>query len=99
LAGRAIAGDSFNNSAAKSSFGAASSAGAGTGRGSGGGGTQFSSHGSDRTVIDESRIRQESLQKVELVIRSNDSHIVDVVERNVSDRGPLHNLIVKIAEG
>lgn len=98
VVGRAVAGDSFNNnSAAKSGFASASgsSSGESGGRSSGGGGSQYSSHGDEKTVIDENRIRQERTSRHEIVLKMPRGFVVESIEQDFRDRGPVYDLITK----
>lgn len=74
--------------------------------GSQNGGKAYSGSGADdkAKIIDEDRMggggtRRNQPQIFELHVKSNDSHITRVVENNVNDRGSLHKLIVKYADG
>lgn len=96
IAGRAVAGDSFkqaNNTSANNQA-AINSGGSSSGRG----GSQFSSSGDDRTIIEEDRIRRESVQRYEHVLKLSPGLIVDTVSSNIRDRGELHGLVIQTAE-
>ncbi len=86
IAGRAVAGNSFQQES-QGAFGSSSSHVASA--------TQTGSDGPN--VLTENRIqRQEIVHVVE--VRSRDSHITEVVRNDIEDRGGLHGLVVKVAE-
>jgi hypothetical protein len=90
IAGRVIAGNSFNQQA-QASTGGASGGGSGV-RSSGGGGGVYSSQ-DDATVAFGRNTPQNARQDIYLHLQSNDSHIVNVVKENVSNNGDLRVVI------
>ena len=92
IAGRAVAGNSFQSAGA-----------AGATASSGGGSNSGSNRSSSSTNPDAARqieIERNQPQRVDLHVnvRSRDSHILDVIQSDVSNNGVLRNLIVKTAE-
>ncbi len=107
LAGRALAGSSNQNSA--NSFKKESQISSGSngeikttqGRsGSSNGGTAFSSGESEDKRRETTRnAPQQVVHTVNIIAKSNDSHILGVVSNNVSNRGDLHGLILRTVDG
>lgn len=86
LAGRAVAGDSFNKTA-NTNFTSSKI-----------GGNNTSRSVSDTTnLMSESRINRQE-QRITLEVMSRDSHIVKVVGDNLNNRGDLHPVVVKLVE-
>lgn len=93
LAGRAVAGNSFQNQGSSRAVGGASSgisAGGRSGNSSGG----FYSGNEDSRTIEQGR-NQLRPQVIILRVESNDSHIVNVLQDNVNKNGRVRDLIVE----
>jgi hypothetical protein len=74
-----------------------------TSSGSGGGslysGTDSGNSSNNNRTIDEARFRQTNVtHTVNIAVQSNDSHIANVVQENINNRGGIHGLILKVVD-
>lgn len=99
LVGRAVAGDSFKqaNNQSASNQAQINSGGSGGSR-SGNGGSAYSSSGNERTIVEEDRLRRESVQRHEHVLKLDRGLMVETISSNIRDRGELHGLIIETAD-
>ncbi|HKS27074.1 MAG TPA: hypothetical protein VJS44_04615 [Pyrinomonadaceae bacterium] len=95
--GRVVAGNSFQNKSSSRALGGGGvSAGGGAGEGSGGRRTTTGGFysGQDDKTIEQGR-NQLPPQHIYLHLESNDSHILRVIQDDVSNNGPTRNLIIE----
>ncbi len=103
IAGRALAGGGQKGSQAFASQTSSGTITTTQGRTAGSGGGSYYSAANDdgekkSRLFEENRIRQTSPQVIELHVKSNDSHIANVVQENINNRGGIHGLILKVVD-
>ncbi len=62
-------------------------------------GTDSGNSSNNNRTIDEARFRQTNVtHTVNIAVQSNDSHIANVVQENINNRGGIHGLILKVVD-
>lgn len=103
VAGRVVAGDVFKDkTSASAAFGSSTNQATGRDNRSTQGGSVYSKYGDESTIVENGRNTPSYANRVNqmvvtLKVRSNDSHIIDVIHDDVNNNGKTRNLIIDTA--